>query len=84
MLFLAAEVFFAAVLRDVFVAVFEDSPFLAAGLRVEAFFPEVVFSVRSVCSVFTVVSLVAKLILLLIPPEAYTIWTHFKGKSSTM
>ena len=36
-----------------------------------------VFSVRSVCSVFTVVSLVAKLILLLIPPEAYTIWTHF-------
>ena len=77
MLFLAAEVFFAAVLRDVFVAVFEDSLFLAAGLRVEAFFPEVVFSVRSVYSVFTVVSLVAKLILLLIPPEAYTIWTHF-------
>ena len=73
------------VLRDVFVAVFEDSLFLAAGLRVEAFFPEVVFSVRSVCSVFTVVSLVAKLILLLIPPEAYTIWTHFwQGKSSTM
>ena len=44
--------------------------FFVEALRVAAFFVEVVFSVRSACSMLAVVSLVAKLILLLILPRS--------------